>query len=150
MKNKVFTFKALLDKEIYRVIEIKGNKSLYDFAAIILKSFDFDMDHAFGFFNNLKNIYKSDEVYELFSDELRSEFKQDSKGVNGVIVADVFELKKKMAFLFDYGDEWIFLVECKKISEALPKTKYPRIIDKVGDAPEQYPDYDEYFEDEDV
>jgi hypothetical protein len=143
MKNKIYTFKISVDKKTFRIIEIKGEKSLYELASFILKSFDFDMDHAFGFYNNIKNLYSSDEIYELFADIDDANPSENAQGVRKAKIYSVFELKKKMALLFDYGDEWIFLVECKSIADPLEKTRYPRIVEKVGKSPEQYPDYDE-------
>ncbi len=88
--------------------------------------------------------YASDESYELFKDEPGcSPLIDGAKGVRKEKIYDAFELKKKMIFLFDYGDEWLFLVECMGISDPLPKVKYPRVAETVGEAPEQYPDYDE-------
>lgn len=52
-----------------------------------------------------------------------------------------------MTFYFDYGDDWHFLVECLDVYEAPPKTKYPQIIEGKGHV-EQYPPYDEGFDDE--
>lgn len=50
--------------------------------------------------------------------------------------------KQKFLYLFDYGDQWEFEVEYVK--EGSPeKTIYPRIIDSRGEAPQQYPDYEE-------
>jgi hypothetical protein len=143
MKSNIITLKVSFDKKIYRLLEIRSNKSLHDLAELIIKSFDFDFDHAFGFYNNIKNHYKSDEIYELFSDLPNCDPHAHAKGVVDIEVGDVFEENKKMLFLFDYGDEWLFLVECKKYSAPTPKARYPRIIEKVGKSPEQYPDYDE-------
>ena len=143
MKDKIFTLKISASQQVHRSIEITGDSSLYKLAEVILESIDFEMDHAFGFYNNYKNIYESTEIYELFKDMPDGEPCPGAKGVKKQIVCDTFEPKKKMAFLFDYGDDWIFLVECKQITEPLPKTKYPRVIEKVGEAPEQYPDYDD-------
>ena len=142
-KNKIYTFKISVDNKIFRIIEIKGEKSLYDLANFIVKSFDFDMDHAFGFYNNIQDLYSSDEIYELFADMDDCDPSENAQGVKKTKIYSVFEPKKKMAFLFDYGDDWIFLVECKSIAEPLEKTRYPRIVEKVGKSPEQYPDYDE-------
>ncbi len=52
-------------------------------------------------------------------------------------------------YLFDFGDEWRF--SCK-VLRAMPElTDSPQIIRSKGDAPEQYPDWDEddEYEDED-
>jgi hypothetical protein len=143
MIDNIVTLKVSLDSGTYRVIESKANDSLHDLAEAIIGAFDFELDHAFGFFDNIKNPYRSKEVYELFADLPDTIANEGAQGVQGVKISDVFTPKKKMAFLFDYGDEWIFVVECKGYSEALPAAVYPRLIEQVGEAPEQYPDYEE-------
>ena len=144
MKNTIFTFKVSLKKDLYRIIEIKGNSPLSKLAEAITDSFDFDMDHAYGFYNNLKDPYTSTEAYTVFADmtdELDAD--ENEKSVQNAVISDVFETKKKMIFLFDYGDEWLFLVECQELSPSLEKIKYPRVTKEVGKAPVQYPDYDQ-------
>jgi hypothetical protein len=143
MNNKIYTFKISADNKTFRIIEIKGSKTLYDLASFIIKSFDFDMDHAFGFYNNIKDIYRSDEIYELFADMDDCEPSDRAKSVKNTEIYSAFQLKKKMVFLFDYGDDWIFLIECKNISDPIAQTRYPRVSEKVGKSPEQYPNYDE-------
>jgi hypothetical protein len=44
-----------------------------------------------------------------------------------------------MRFLFDYGDEWEFILTCNGIVEPEPRVQYPRTTGSKGDAPEQYP-----------
>ena len=138
MKNKIFVLKISLDKKIYRIIEIEEGKSLNNLASAIVKAFGFDFDHAFGFQSNLKNQYDSDEIYELFIDMEGPE--PGKKGAKKLKICDVFEPKKKMLFLFDYGDDWMFLVECLEISDPVSSVKYPRLAKTVGEAPEQYPE----------
>lgn len=204
-----------------RVLAVPADTSLYDLAFEINESFDFDFDHAFGFFDNLKNPWRADEQYELFNDgeledegamvlaELEEELEQLSKeemaqvdalselppdeakkkliemslkdvppedraaaqfflesmldevldealgaedgaapkGVKSVAVSEAFEKGKKLLYLFDYGDEWRFVVECKKI-EPNDGGKYPRMLESKGEAPEQYPDDEEGEDDE--
>jgi len=38
----------------YRTIAIPESYSLYDLAEKIIESYDFDFDHAFGFYDNIK------------------------------------------------------------------------------------------------
>ena len=45
-----------------------------------------------------------------------------------------------MLFVFDYGEEWRFEVELLKLGAKKPDTRYPRLLNSLGDAPEQYPD----------
>ena len=220
----------------YRTIAIESGDSLYSLAEAINDAYGFDFDHAFGFFDNLKNPYNSRERYELFTDleeedseegfnplemlpdalsamvpggennpafwvtkaamELDQELlKQryleatrailreellksipsekhrqvqealslfieqmmpdeedleedlalsegESKGVKGVSVAEAFpKVGKKLLFLFDYGDEWHFIVELKESKTA--KGDFPRVVESVGQAPSQYGDEDE-------
>ncbi|HOJ94569.1 MAG TPA: hypothetical protein PK390_04970 [Fervidobacterium nodosum] len=53
-----------------------------------------------------------------------------------------------MLFLFDYGDEWQFIAELKKITEPEPNKKYLAIFEIFGKPPKQYPDYEEELEEE--
>jgi len=51
---------------------------------------------------------------------------------------------QKFLYLFDYGDEWRFNVKVHAINEeADTALTYPRIVESVGEAPQQYPDWDE-------
>lgn len=42
--------------------------------------------------------------------------------------------------LFDYGDEWLFVVELAGYGAKEPKVEYPRVIASKGKAPKQYPE----------
>ncbi len=47
-------------------------------------------------------------------------------------------------YLFDFGDEWWHLVELVKIEERLESAAdYPRVVEKRGQSPPQYPDWEE-------
>jgi hypothetical protein len=54
-----------------------------------------------------------------------------------------------MTLLFDYGDEWLFDVELTGVGQAEPRTRYPRLLRQHGEAPEQYPNFEEEDEDAD-
>jgi hypothetical protein len=138
--------RASLDKDIYRDIEILSEKTLYALAQSIVRAFDFDFDHAFGFYSKLTgNYFDSPIKYELFADMGES----DARSVKRTRLAEAFpRVKTKMLFLFDYGDGWQFKVECVGQSESKSKTKYPRIVKTVGEAPEQYPEPNEDLEEE--
>ena len=126
-----------------RVLAIPEYFTLYSLAETIVDSFGFDFDHPFGFYDNIKRWSHSDEGYELFADIGEgSKF----KGVKITRVNKVFdEIGKKMLFLFDYGDEWHFIVELKGIEPQSENAKYPFVVESVGDAPPQYGEPDEEF-----
>ena len=139
-ESETLVFRASLTSKIYRDIEIAGTGSLYALAQAIVRSFDFDFDHAFGFYSKLKgNIYNSPVRYELFVDI--GEGEGDARSVKRTRVIKAFpSVGTKMRFLFDYGDEWEFLVELVKRKPNEPKAKLPRLLISAGKAPAQYPD----------
>lgn len=146
-QNDTLILRAALehDKSIYRDIEIESSKSLYKLAEAIIASFGFDFDHAFGFYSGLtpRKMYDARPRYELFAD--MDEADPGILGVKKTKVAQAFpEVGHKMLFLFDYGDEWLFRVSVKGQCTKLPKTRYPRLVASKGEAPEQYPDPDDY------
>lgn len=119
-----------------------ANDTLEMLAESIIRSVSFDMDHCYGFYDNLKNPYQSKEEYTLFAD-IGEETNPGDKGVRTTRLSDVFKPKKKMLFLFDYGDDWHFLITCKSIENTKSMFRRPKILDAKGTPPEQYPDYEE-------
>lgn len=114
---------------------------LQDLAGAIIRAVGFDFDHCFGFYDNLKNPYRSKEEYTLFAD-LGEDAKEGDPGVETIPVGEVFRPGKKMLFLFDYGDDWMFPVTCTGEVESRP-FKRPKILGTSGTPPVQYPDYDD-------
>ena len=135
--------RASFKPKVYRDVEIEGDKSLSALAEAIVMAFDFEFDHAFGYYSDLKDPYsRKGDRYELFAD--MEDGDSDAGSVERTTVAQVFRAPgKKMLFLFDYGDDWRFLIEVKALGEKAPKTRYPRLVASVGKAPEQYPDEDD-------
>lgn len=126
-----------------RTIDISDDDSLDDLAFAIITAYEFDMDHAFGYYNNVKNYYDSDEVYTSFVDVLDDPDPMHGKSVRKTKIKSVFEQGKTMLFLFDYGDEWIFHVTCLSVGEVEKGVEYPIVVVSKGKAPEQYPSVEE-------
>ena len=130
--------------EILRKIQIAGTKSLYSFAKVIVKAFDFQFDHCFGFYDNFQKYHYSKKIYELFVDLKEERSRPWAKGVKNTKISQVFkDPGDKMHFLFDYGDCWHFAVELKGIKQAEKWDLKPFILESVGKAPEQYPPREE-------
>ena len=144
MKTFIFKTNLLESKKIVREIEILENANLYKLAEAVVDAYDFDFDHAFGFYSSMEEDYfKSKRMYELFADMVNQGIEPtDAKSVEKTKIGEVWEkLGDKMMMLFDYGDGWRFSIELKAFGEKIPKTKYPRVLKTVGTAPEQYPDF---------
>ena len=120
----------------HRILAIPSFYTLYDLAEAIVNSFDFGFDHCFGFYDTLgRGCFDSKEGYELFAD-IGEE--SDFPGVKKTKINKVFDkIGKKMLFLFDYGDNWRFVIELIEIRPFIDD-KCPIVIKSVGKAPEQY------------
>lgn len=129
-------------KRTYRDISVAPSVNLYSLAGYVLDAFDFDLDHCFGFFQS-PDIYgkgKDELHYELFADigEETEEF--EGGGVERTLVSDIFiSPKQKWWMLFDYGEDWIFELECRDIELMSAKTGV--VIKSSGESPQQYNRY---------
>jgi Plasmid pRiA4b ORF-3-like protein len=134
-------FRVLLNPKLYRDIEIPSSKKLYDLASAIVAAFGFDFDHPFGFYSMHKgNILQSPIKYELFADMADMDIEGNAGSVKRTRICEAFhKIGHKMTFLFDYGDNWEFRVELIGENTKERGAKYPRVVKKVGTAPEQYP-----------
>ncbi len=147
--NDTFILRAGLNgrTSIYRDVEIESSKSLHTLAEAIVAAFGFDFDHAFGFYSGLKpaTLMKSLPRYELFAD--MGEAAPGVAGVKKTKISQAFvEIGHTTMFLFDYGDGWHFRVSLKATGTKLAKVRYPRVVATRGDAPQQYPDFDDIDE----
>jgi pRiA4b ORF-3-like protein len=140
-ETQTHVFRASLRAKVYRDFEMLSSETLHDLAATIVRLFDFDFDHAFGFYSKLTGrIFDSPVKYELFADTGESE----ARSVRRTRIADAFpKVGAKMTFLFDYGDGWQFRIEVIGLNPKEAGAEYPRRIKAVGKAPAQYPDYDD-------
>jgi Plasmid pRiA4b ORF-3-like protein len=133
--------RALLRPTLYRDIELESTNTLHTLAWGITRAFGFDFEHAFGFFNRLTGrVFASPIRYELLPD---AAMEGASRDVHEAPVARAFpRLGSKMLFVYDYGDEWRFRVELIGRGEAAASVAYPRVVARLGKAPEQYPGTD--------
>ncbi len=124
-------------------LEVTGEEiTLYDLAEIFIEAVEFEFDHAFGFYSNLESPFgENEEKYTLFSD--LGEPEDTEPGVKETLVENVFTSGKQLAFLFDYGDEWHFLITCREVGEPKHDGESWGIQEIEGDLPVQYGDIEE-------
>ena len=116
-------------------IELDSMTTLEDLHFIIQDAVNFDNDHMYEFY-----------VSRTERSRGRVIFDDENEKVYDTTLDDLYPLEKnkKLFYFFDYGDSWLFKVTKgrKKPHEAVEGTKYPRIINVEGKAPEQYPDWE--------
>lgn len=144
MKHYILKVRNQDEKRNWRELIIPANAKLSEFAKLIVNSFGLDMDHCYGFYDNLKNISRSKVCYELFVD-LGEEHEDNAFSVKKNTLQALWDNKspkdKKWLMLFDYGDEWYFELELVK-AENHPK-KQKTVLRRKGEDYEQYPDYND-------
>lgn len=129
-----YIFKVSLGN-IWRRLAISSEATLESLAYLIRESVDFDSDHLdqFSFKNPMGTTTRIFHPYcneGPFSDE--------------VMVGDL-SLKPgmSMTYLFDFGDCWEFNVVLEEIQPERPESDTFQILEIHGEAPEQYPSWDD-------
>ena len=125
-------FKVALGAACWRRIAIPGDADLDQLAATILDAFHFDRDHLYRFsyrdrFGRTIDIDHPDlggDAEHALADEVK---------VGELPLAPGMRLD----FLFDFGDQWAFALHTESVN-AGPALKKPRVLEKHGQAPEQY------------
>jgi hypothetical protein len=133
-REGTFVFKVTLP-DVWRVIAIGHDATLDDLADAILDSVKFDRDHLYQFtyhdrFGRKTNVAHPACDEDLFTDE--------------VTVGEVpLAIGQSMRFWFDFGDDWFFDVKLERVEPpGAVKGKLPRVLEKHGKAPQQYPNSD--------
>ena len=127
-------FGISLEESCTRTIEIGSDATLYDLHFAIQDAVGFDDDHPF-------------EFYAGRSERNRKVVFGDEDGCFDLTLEEVYPLEKglKLYYLFDFGDDWTFKItqSRKKAIPAEDEVTYPRVIERIGKNPEQYPIYEE-------
>jgi hypothetical protein len=129
-----------LADECVRVIEIDERASLADLHYAIQKAVDFDNDHLYEFY--VGRHPRNRKI--TFADPTDTE--GWDKALSKVILNQVYPLPEglKLYYLFDFGDCWRFQIKkSRKIKAQESGVSYPRVIERQGPNPVQYPTYEE-------
>lgn len=129
-----YVLSVALGSKCTRTLKVSASHLLDDLAGAILAAFDFDNDHLYHF--QYFTEYGADRrighpaVYDCdgSTEETLLRHIHPAPGM-------------KMTFVFDYGDYWEFEITVMYGTKE-PATKI-EVIDRKGEAPEQYPDYEE-------
>ena len=134
IQEGTYIFKVSLGS-VWRRIVIPGTMVLDRLSDVILNSFQFDHDHLYSF------IYKGRTGKEV---HVNHPYVEDAPFTDEVTVQEVpLRIGTSMTFLFDFGDNWQFNVQLERIDPVDPKLKKPKVLEKKGTPPEQYPAWDE-------
>ncbi len=133
-----------MEPECSHLIEIDSGASLFDLHEAIQTAVDFDNDHLFEFYLGRNPRNRAFEIGESSDwDDFDSPETYDTTRLS-----DIWPLPKKglkLYYLFDFGDNWLFQISKsrKKEKPSEPGVSYPRVVERKGENPVQYPIWDE-------
>lgn len=133
-RDGVFVFRVSLGK-VWRRIAIPADLTLDDLITAILNSLNFDHDHLYEF------TYRN-----RFGAAVRALHPYCEEGPHGdeVRIGEVpLSPGQSMKLVYDFGDDWRFDVKLERIDPPDKRMKKPRVLEKHGEAPEQYPNWDD-------
>jgi hypothetical protein len=128
----VYAFKVnLKGARVSRTIELRSEQTLDDLHFAIQNAFCWDSDHLYTF-------YMSGEEDDRYA--FACPYEDDRPPWTDEAIIGELGLVKghRFAYLFDYGDNHVFTVKIEDIRPQAGPGKYPQVVAKQGEAPEQY------------
>ncbi len=134
------TSKKFANKEISRVIEIRGDQTLEQLHQAIFKAYDRWDEHLYEFQLGKRPFDPDGPNYGVADSSAKK--KKKKYGDASTTKLDHLELKPHRVFgyWFDFGVDWFHQVQLERIEKAIPTVTYPRVIRRVGKSPPQYCD----------
>jgi hypothetical protein len=135
---------------VERTILIRGQQKLADLHDAIFQAFDRWDEHLYEFQIGSKQPMEPRArrygprvaIESPFDDGLTIDAEQTT------IAMLALKLKQFFWYWFDFGDDWWHKITVAAIHDEVPKGRYPKITQRMGESPPQYIDWDE-DEDED-
>lgn len=150
MAKQGYVFKADLVgwRGVRRTIAVRSDQTLIDLHYALQAAFDWDDDHLYSYWLNGEFWAREGGEYthpfHAAMPNPLGPFAMGPAPESAEIRLDRLRLKQgqRIAYLFDFGDEWRVRLTLRQITAADGQA-YPRLLESVGEAPPQYPDYDE-------
>ncbi|MDX2196445.1 MAG: hypothetical protein NW207_08505 [Cytophagales bacterium] len=111
----------------YRIIQYHKDTNLQQLAASILKNFGFKMAEPFGFYSEFDNWHKSKHKFELFEDDPKK------NTIKNTYLDDLFDIQADYLFIYDYLEEFRFIIKLEKTVPERPGLTYPDLIESIGE-----------------
>jgi len=138
-----------VEKDWEATIALDASSTLADLHHIIQQAVGFDNDHLYGFYvartpwSRDRVRYNGSEQDGWYDDD-EDEDEDDSASTTTLEGLFPLPADRRLFYLFDYGDNWIFQISRarNKPFEPEPGSEWPLLIGERGDKPPQYPEPD--------
>jgi hypothetical protein len=131
----VFSAKLVGYAGVTRTVAVRGDQRLTDLHAVLQQAFGWADDHLYSF-------WLTGRFWDR-RDEYSHPFELEPGAGSAEVRLDRLRLQpgQRIAYLFDYGDEWRVLLTLAKVVDA-EHAVYPAILASRGEAPPQYPPHE--------
>jgi hypothetical protein len=131
--------KKYANKEISRVIEIRGDQTLEQLHQAIFKAYDRWEEHLYEFQFGKRPYDPAGPNYGVSDSEKRKKKRDGDARTTKLDDLDL-KLHRVFGYWFDFGEDWFHQVQVERIERSIPTVTYPRVIKRVGKSPPQYCD----------
>ena len=144
----VMTADLVGSRGVERTIAVRSDQTLVDVHHALQGAFDWDDDHLYSFWMNGKFWAREGPEYTAPPHAAQpgplAAFGARRPPRSAAVRLDRLKLDvgQRIAYIFDFGDEWRVMLTLRRIVGE-DGAAYPRVIDAKGEAPPQYPGYDE-------
>jgi hypothetical protein len=132
------TSKKFANKEISRVIEVRGDQTLEELHHAIFQAYDRWDEHLYEFQLGKRPFDPNGPNFgagEAVAGKKRQGDARTTKLDELGLTPD-----RVFGYWFDFGDDWYHQVQVERIEQAIPAVAYPRVTRRVGKSPPQYLD----------
>ena len=129
------------NKEVSRVIEIRGDQTLEQLHEAIFEAYERWDEHAYEFQFGKRPYDPAGPNYGVAGSTGQTGKGGDARTTTLDELG--FEQRRVFGYWFDFGDDWYHQIHVKKIDTAIPTVTYPRVTRRVGKSPPQYLDADD-------
>jgi hypothetical protein len=154
---EVYIFKVALRnvKRVWRRIAIRSDQTLEKLHDAIFKAFDRYDDHLYSFYfpkPGAQGRLRLQGATEYTDPRVLEDNPFDDGSQRNAATAKIGDLKltkgQSFDYLSDFGDSWKHEITVEETGGVVEPGRYPRILEKHGKSPPQYPDLEEDDEEE--
>lgn len=131
---------------ISRTTQIRGDQTLKQLHRAIFRAFNRFEEHLYEFDIGEEGPEATPKIYSLPMDFAFPGL--DDRELAGDVAKTTMDslglkVDQRFSYTFDMGDNWEHLIVVTAIGETPADGKYPKVVERVGRSPPQYPESDE-------
>jgi hypothetical protein len=136
---------ARKNRGVCRTIQIRGDQTLEDLHDAIFDAFDREEEHMYEFQLGGKGPMDPRARRYVLPMAMNDPFDEEKPAgtVNRPIGSLGLKKNDTFGYWFDFGDDWWHQINVVDIQEKAGRGEYPKVTERIGQSPPQYPDLDE-------